>query len=157
MDLPPHPKIRRGPGGNLLLNFGDYGQEVEVACFSGDGTRALTVREVGVARVWEVASGDLIGEIRPTSPLEGRKVGPTTDDFRVFIEAAALDPSGGLALLGLNDGTACLFSVSDGAHRSTYRAPGTEESDGWELVRAVAFSPDESLAVVGFFSRCAGV
>src|SRR3954447_14006140 len=115
MELPPHPKIRRGPAGELRLNFGDYGQEVEVACFTGDGTRALTVREVGIARVWDVASGDLIGEIRPTSHLEGGKVGPTTDDFRVVIEPAALDPAGDLALLGLNDGTAGLFSVPDGA------------------------------------------
>jgi hypothetical protein len=35
-----HPKIRADAQGSLYLNFGDYGQEVEVACFSADGTRA---------------------------------------------------------------------------------------------------------------------
>src|SRR5437588_7770131 len=72
MDLPDHPRFRAGRGRDLYLNFGAYGGEVEVACFSADGSRALTVQEVGGARVWEVASGRQVGEIRPTSPLEGR-------------------------------------------------------------------------------------
>ena len=45
-----HPKLKMGPDGSLLLNFGEYGEEVEVAAISGDGRRVLTVREVGVAR-----------------------------------------------------------------------------------------------------------
>ena len=38
-----HPKIRTDETGDLSLNFGEYGREVEVACFSGDGRRLLAV------------------------------------------------------------------------------------------------------------------
>lgn len=153
-----HPKIRTDRAGDLLLNFDDYGEEVDVACFSADGRRVLTVQEVGVARVWDVDTGRPVGEIRPTSPLAGRReAAPTGGPFEVFIEAAALDPSGQVALLGLNDGTAGLFSVADGSRRATFHHPDRPPATGWELIRAVDFSPDGSLAVVGFYGRCVGM
>ena len=152
-----HPKFRTDEDGNLLLHFGEYGQEVEVACFSGDGRRLLAVQEVGVARVWDVDSPKLLAEIRPTSPLTGSNAGPTTYPFEVFIEAAALNATGDLALLGLNDGTAGIFTVADGMRRTTIHHPDRRPAEKWELIRAVSFSPDGSLVVVGFYGRCAGV
>jgi WD40 repeat protein len=153
-----HPKIRTDDRGDLYLNFGEYGCEVEVAAFSGDGRRLLAVQEVGVARVWDVDSGQRVGEIRPDSLLAGKKgVGPASGPFLVFIEAAALDRTGEVALLGLNDGTAGLFSVADGERRTTFHHPDRPPAGHWELIRAVNFSPDGSLAVVGFFDRCVGV
>src|SRR4051812_44794122 len=80
-----HPKFRTDEAGNLFLNFGDYGREVEVACFSGDGGRLLTVQEVGLAKIWQVASGRQVGEIPPSSPLVGSKAAPTTSPFQVFV------------------------------------------------------------------------
>ncbi len=153
-----HPKIQVDASGNLYLNFGSYGQEIEVACFSGDGTRLLTVEKVGVAHVWDVSDKQprQIGEIAPISPLTGTKEGPTTYDFEVYIEAAALDQTGKFALLGLNDGTAGVFDVSSGERLSTLHI-AEEHVYGWELIRAVAYSPDSSLAVVGFYDRCVGV
>jgi WD40 repeat protein len=151
-----HPKFF-SRGGDVFLNFGDYGQEVEIAAFSGDGTRVLTVQEVGVAKVWDVASGQQVGEIRPNSPLEGSGSGPTTGPFQLFIEAAALDSAGQVALLGLNDGTAGLFPVADGMRRTTFHHPDRPPASRWELVRAVSFSPDGSLAAVGFYGRCVGI
>jgi hypothetical protein len=91
---PSHPKIQRDDQGNLWLNFGEYGQQIEVACFSSDGTRLLTVRDVSVAQVWDTISGQRIGEIRPDSPLAGSSRGPTTRPFEVFVEAASLSPDG---------------------------------------------------------------
>lgn len=64
-----HPKHQLDDEGRLWLGVPDYGHEIEVAAFSGDGTRVLTVREVDVARIWEVDTGRLVQEIRPTSPL----------------------------------------------------------------------------------------
>lgn len=82
-----HPKIQRTPDGALLLNFGRYGDEVEVAAISGDGRRVLTVHDVGTAEIWDASSGEKIGEIRPDSPLRGtRKTAPTTAELEVFIE-----------------------------------------------------------------------
>jgi len=140
--------------GNLLLNFGQYGGDVEVACFSRDGSRLLTVREVGIARIWHTETRQQIAEICPSSALTGTKFGGV--DFELFIEGAAIDNSGQYALLGLNDGTAGVFRIDTGERISTMRSPGGSDNK-WELVRAVDFSADGSLAIVGFYNRCVGI
>lgn len=155
--LPPHPKIQRDDQGNLWLNFGEYGQQIEVACFSSDGTRLLTVRDVGVAQLWDTISGQRIGEIRPDSPLAGSSHGPTTRPFEVFIEAASLSPDGTRALLGLNDGTAGLFDVASGERFATLHDSDLPLASGWGLVRAVAYAPDGTLVAVGFHGRAVGI
>src|SRR5262245_42898842 len=76
--MQPQPTSFLDERGNLHLHAGEYGRGIELACFTPDGSRLLTVREVGVARVWDIASGRLIGEIKPTSPLEGSDAGPPT-------------------------------------------------------------------------------
>src|SRR4051794_16178537 len=84
-----HPKIQTNDRGDMFLNFGEYGREVEVACFSGNGRRLLAVQEVGVARLWDVDTGQSLGEIRPDSPLAGKEgIGPASGRFLVFVEAA---------------------------------------------------------------------
>jgi WD40 repeat protein len=156
--MDPHPKIQQGPDGSLLLNFGSYGREIEVAAISGDGRRVLTVREVGVAEIRDAASGAKVGELRPTSPLEGAEgMAPGAGGFRVFIESAALDREGSTALLGLNDGTAGVFRVADGVRLATLHPPEEPPSSRWGVIRAVAYSPDGELALVGFPGRSVGV
>jgi WD40 repeat protein len=155
--MQPHPKFFLDDSGNLHLNAGEYGREIEVACFTPDGARLLTVFEVGIARVWDIASGALIGEIHPTSPLENSDAGPTTSPFQVYIEAACLSPDGALALLGLNDGTAGVFEVATGARLSTLHDPGVPPAASWSLIRAVAYAPDAQRVAVGFFGRAVGV
>jgi WD40 repeat protein len=158
MDQLQHPKIFRDDEGNLFLNFGEYGHEIELACFSTDGTTLLVVKEVSVAVVWDVASRVQVGEIHPTSPLVGRTdASPVESQFRVFIESVALNTDGSLALLGLNDGTAGVFSTRDGNRLSTFHSPEIHPAAGWSVIRSVAFSSDGSLALVGFPQRTVGV
>lgn len=153
-----HPKFRKDEKGNLLLNFGSYGMEVEVAAISGDGGRVLTVCEVGVAQVREVSGGTLVGELRPTSPLAGvRGASPVAEPFHVFIESAALNPDGSLALLGLNDGTAVVYGVDQATLLAVLWRPGTEPGATWGVIRAVRYSPDGHLALVGFPNRSVGL
>jgi len=153
-----HPKMFSDSEGNLFLNFGEYGHEVELACFSADGTKLLIVKEVGVASIWDVASRAQIEEIRPTSPLVGREgASPLGNDFRIFIESVALNNDGSLALLGLNDGTAGIFSTQNGNRLSKFYPPGTNPAEEWGVIRAVTFSSDGSLALVGFPRRAVGV
>ncbi len=153
-----HPKMFNDGKGNLFLNFGGHGKEVELACFSADGTTLLTVKEVGIASIWDTASCTQVGEIRPTSPLVGADIASSYGaSFKVFIESVALNNDGSLALLGLNDGTAGLFSTRDGVYLSSFYPPGTKPAEGWRPIRAVAFSPDGTLALVGFIRRAVGV
>lgn len=77
--------------------------------------RLLTVKEVRLARIWDVTSCGQVAEIRPRSPLEGQLgVAPTASPFQVFIESAALDRAEHI-LLGLNDAMAGVFRVSAAA------------------------------------------
>jgi len=161
-----HPKFRKTTAGELLLNFGDYGREIEVATFSGDGRRLLTVEDVRTAHIWDTDSRALLAEIKPTSPLDGTKAGPSTDVFRTFIESAALNADGSRALLGLNDGSAGVFSTESGERLSRMREPRPEpepcEGDAstteqWELIRAVCFSRDGTRLGVGHFNRCVSI
>jgi WD40 repeat protein len=154
---PPHPKFRRDDQGNLWLNFGEYGEQIEIACFSADGARLLTVRDVGVAQVWDTLSGQLVGELRPDSPLAGSDRGPTTRPFEVFIEAASLSPDGTRALLGLNDGTAGLFDIASGDRLSTLHDPDQPPAAQWGVIRAVAYAPDGAGVAIGFPGRAVGV
>ncbi|MCA9040427.1 MAG: WD40 repeat domain-containing protein [Planctomycetaceae bacterium] len=152
-----HPKIRSDKDGNLFLNFGDNGEQVEVAAISGNGCRILTVRDVGVARVWDVESGDLISEIRPDSPLTKlEESSPTLEPFRVFIESAALNSDGTFALLGLNDDTAVVYEVDGAVLRSVLHEPDESPGTKFGVIRAVSYSSSD-LALVGFFRRRAGV
>lgn len=156
-----HPKFQTTAFGELLLNFGEYGREIEVAAFSGDGRRLLTVHDVGTAHVWDTESRELLQEIRPKSPLDGTDVGPTTSPFQTFIESAALNPDGSLALLGLNDGSACVFSTKSAERMSRVKEPHLEPEpackalaeERWEVIRAVCFSPDGTLIAIGHFDR----
>ena len=155
---PHHPKVKLANDGTLLLNFGEYGKEVEVAAISGDGRRILTVRQVGEAQVWDVDSGAQVGTVSPDSPLAGTTgTAPTTLAFKVFIESAALSPDGSLALLGLNDGTAAVFRVADGTRLSVLHPPDETPATRWSVIRAVSFSADGGLALVGFDARRVGV
>jgi hypothetical protein len=145
-----HPKICRDSQGNLLLNFGDYGQEVEVAAIAGNGRRILTVREVGIAQVWDVESGERLAEIRAESPLSGTKgTAPGAGDFQVFIESAALNRDGSYALLGLNDGTAVVYAVDGPTRLSVLHPPGEVPGTKWGVIRSVRYS-------MGVFVRGSG-
>ena len=109
-----HPKISQDESGTLRLGFGEYGNEIEVAAFSGDASRVLLVQEVGIARVYDVQSEKLLAQIEPTSPLAGSEAGPTSSPFEVYIESADLNPDGTVAALGLNDGSCHLYRIDSG-------------------------------------------
>lgn len=144
-------RMRVGADGVLHLGPPEYGLEVDVAAISEDGKRALTVREVDRASVWNATTGTCLTEIVVRSPLEGR------DGFRTFIEAAALDRDGAYVLLGLNDRTAVIHRTDDGARLAVLHPPG--EAPDWGVIRAVAFARalDGAYALVGFSGRRVGV
>jgi WD40 repeat protein len=153
-----HSKIQLDDNGDLWLNFGKHGARISVAAISGDGHRVLFVREVGTAQIWDLDTGACVAELSPDSPLAGKKgVGPTSGKFMVFIESAALDEHGELALLGLNDETAVIYRVDTREKIAVLHLPEREPASRWRVIRSVAFSADGQLALVGFDGRRVGV
>lgn len=143
-----HPRFRTNPSGEVYLEC----SWIDVAAFSGDGRRLLTVDDVGTAHIWDVECRDLIQEICPKSPLEGTDAAPAPNagPFRMFIESAALNVDGSLALLGLNCGSAGVFSTESGEQLSRIKEPRPDSVPKlFELVRAICFSPDDTLLAVG--------
>ena len=139
-----------------LLHGEGQDNEVEIAAISGDGQRILTVRDVGTAEIWDAQSTRRLGQLQPQSRLVSGGTHFGTN-FRVFIESAALNRDGTSALLGLNDGTAGLYRISDGVRLAVMHPPGEVPASAWRVIRAVAFSEDGSLVLVGFFGRAVGV
>lgn len=165
-----HPKVSLDGSGILRLGFGDYGQDVEVAAISSDGARVLTVREVGIARIYDIESGKLLATLEPTSPLTGSDAAPSSAPFSVFIESADLNPDGSVAVLGLNDGSCHLYDVGAGTLIARLKEPidllprnelrrllAEGPLDKWELVRCVAVSPDGRLLAIGHFKSAVSV
>ena len=125
---------------------------VDIAAISGDGVRCLTVIGEGNAHVWETRTGRWLARIAPESPLEESMPG-----FRVFVESAALDRDGNHALLGLNDGSAVIHRVGDGSCMAVLRPLEEGPPAKVQIVRAVGYSADGNLALVGFPGRRVGV
>lgn len=150
-----HPKIQQDEQDDPQLNVGYYGQRVAVACFTNDGSRVLTVRNVGIAQIWDTATGALVGELHPDSPF----VSPGNDPngFKVFIESASLSLDGLYALLGLNDNTAGIYEISSARRLATLHLPEQKPATSWGRVRAVAYSPDGSKVAIGFDNRNVGI
>ena len=159
-----HPKIKFGSDGTLRLGFGEYGREIEVAAISANGERVLTVFDVGVAEVFDIATKSKLNTITPESPLTGSDAGPGSTPFQVFIEAADFTPDGKRVALGLNDGSCHIYDVDSGELVARIEEPigllpaeelrrraAEEEADRWELVRTIRFSPDGKTLAVGHF------
>ena len=51
----------------------------------------MTVREVGVAEIWDATSGRRVAEIRPDSSLQDMGTAPVDGAFHVFIESIVDD------------------------------------------------------------------
>jgi WD40 repeat protein len=153
-----HATFQRGPDSDLRLKFSQLDRRSRLTAVSGDGSRLLTVAGVDMAHVWDLATGEKVSEFRPTSSLDGRVgIVSATEEFRTFIESSDLNVDGTRALLGLNDRTAVVFDVASGREVARLRSHGTEVAEAWGFVRAVAFSPDGMLALVGFYRRQVGV
>ena len=139
--------------GGLTHNISERVEQLALGVFSGDGRRVLTMHLHDVVKVWDACAGGLITEIHAERVCGGEE---SAEEFS-GIEAAALNHAGDLALLGLDDGTAGIFSVASGKRCTVLRRPDCGPTTSPELIRAVAFSPDESLALAAFSGLSVGV
>jgi WD40 repeat protein len=139
---------------------------VAAAAFSPDGSRLLTGAEDGHARLWDLATGEVVASLPHKHPVWAVAFGPdgrtalTASGKRAQlwnlaavppsgrslkhqgdIWAVAFSPDGGTALTGSLDGTARLWRSDTGQLVGEVRHGGP--------VRAVAFSPGGKTIVTG--------
>ena len=138
LDVVPHESrhLERAIRGNLtswsrqvhrlqgLIDVGESGGSV--VAFSPDGARILIGQGNGIVRVWDTATLKPIG-----TPLQQHRPG---------IRTAAFSNDGTRALTGSDDGTAVLWDLTK---HQVIGAPLEHQGS----VRAVRFSPDDSLFV----------
>jgi WD40 repeat protein len=110
------------PEGRKSANW-QHGKPVMTASFSADGRLAATAGDAGIAKVWEVATGRLVGELR----------GDEGD-----ISDIHFNSSGDRLLTASSDGTARLWRLDRNAGETEFVMRGHTQ----HIYKAV-WSPDE--------------
>lgn len=128
--------IQEGSRGAVTVLRGHTADIWRVA-FNFDGTQLISGSEDRTARIWDVATGETL------HILEGHTNTVTTVGF---------NSDGTLAITGANDRTVRVWDVATGEQVLCFGQEGTVDgcvgaSNG--QVRSVAFSPDNSMILVG--------
>ena len=153
--------------------FVENADRVNMAQFSPDGTQLLTASDEGAAKLWDVASGQQIGEtMQHAAPVrvaifspDGQTIATASDDgnlklwkvsttillhanlnHSLAIRFVTFSPDGSTLISGSNSGTAKLWSVATG------QVIG-ETMQHSEPVECAEFSTDGSLVVTGCWDR----
>ncbi len=111
---------------HLVVTFRHRG-EVKIGLFLLDGETVFTVSENGTAQVWQIETGQPVGE-------------PMRHQGAVW--AVACSPDGKTVLIGSEDGTAQVWQIETGQ-------PVGEPMRHQGAVWAVAFSPDGNMVLTG--------
>lgn len=115
----------------LLHILDHYRDEVRGLCLAPNGTRVISCGDLGILRVWEVMTGNLLGSYQK---------------HKFNTRAMALDPLGRYIATGGEDKSAYLWDVQ------TYEAQLICDHYGW--IWAVAFNPSGTLlAIAGYLGE----
>jgi WD40 repeat protein len=117
-------------------------------CVTRDGSKAASVADDMVCKVWDVASGRLLHE------LKGHKE-KTPTHFPSMLHACAFAPDGKHLATGDKVGHVVVWDVTTGRQATTLEAPGMYTWDPRQRIhsiggiRSLAFSPDGKRLAVG--------
>ncbi len=117
---------------------------VNTVAFSPDGKRIVSGSLDAVARSWDAATGQPIGDLRPEAT--GQPVGGDERPYGAHdtVDTVAISPDGRRLVTGHRDGTVRLWDVDTGQQvGDPLTAPGVSIAD------SVAFSPDGKRIVAG--------
>lgn len=115
---------------------------------SPDGRMVASVADDMVCKVWEVASGKVIHELRGHKPL-------TPHDFQSMLYAVTFSPDGKWLATGDKVGHVVIWDLRTGKQQTTLEAPGFYTWDGTQRIhsiggiRSLAFSPDNKHLAIG--------
>jgi WD40 repeat protein/3',5'-cyclic AMP phosphodiesterase CpdA len=162
--------IRIWRRGHTIKVLNDHTRAVRASAFSADGQLLVTGSEDTLARIWDIATGELREELRGhtepvngvTFSLDGKLVATGSDDTTVRVwdtatgqlrvtlsghtrpvNSVAFSPDGSLVASGSDDATARIWSLTVALPRLVISDAHTD----W--IHAVAFSSDGSMLATG--------
>jgi WD40 repeat protein/3',5'-cyclic AMP phosphodiesterase CpdA len=158
--------IRVWRRGHTIKVLNDHSRTVRASAFSPDGRLLATGSEDALARIWDIATGELREELTGhAEPVNGvtfspdsRLVATGSDDTTVRIwdsatcqlqatlsghtrpvNSVAFSPDGSLVASGSDDATARIWSVADAV------PPRVISDNNTDWIHAVAFSPNGTM------------
>ncbi len=123
---------------------------------SRDGKFAVSVADDMVARVWEIATGKMLHELRGHKEM-------TPNDFVSMLYACAISPGSKLIATGDKVGHIVVWDAQTGAKVTELEAPGMYTWDPVQRrhsiggIRSLAFSPDGLQLAVGGVGKISNI
>lgn len=135
-------------GGRETRNFEAHTRWIRQLAVSPDGTKLASVGDDMVCRLWNIASGERLRELRGHAER-------TPQGFVSMLYCCAFSPDGRHLATGDRVGHVKIWEVANGREVGTVEAPALYTWDGVQRirsiggVRALAFSPDGTHLAVG--------
>ncbi len=123
-------------------------RQVRQLAISPDGTNLASVADDMVCRLWNIANGERIHELRGHEER-------TPTNFGSMLYCCAFSNDGTKLATGDRVGRVCIWNVTNGERLSTVEVPSLYTWDGVQRIRSIggvrslAFSPDGTQIAVG--------
>jgi WD40 repeat protein len=133
-----------------------HGRQIRQLAVSPDGTKLASVADDMKCKLWNIANGEMLRELRGH---EDR----TPTNFGSMLYCCAFSNDGSKLATGDRVGRVCIWNVANGERLSTVEVPSLYTWDGVQRirsiggVRALAFSPDGTQIAVGGIGQIGNV
>ncbi|HZZ77050.1 MAG TPA: hypothetical protein VFE62_00945 [Gemmataceae bacterium] len=133
-----------------------HGRQVRQLAVSPDGSKIASVADDMKCKLWNVASGEMIRELRGHEEQ-------TPTNFTSMLYCCAFSNDGTKLATGDRVGRVCIWNVANGDRLSTVEVPSLYTWDGVQRIRSIggirslAFSPDGTQIAVGGIGQIGNV
>lgn len=142
--------------GKSLRSVDGHTKRIRMIVASPDGKLVASVADDMVCKLWKVADGKLVRELKGHDAL-------TPHHYPSMLYAAAFSRDGKLLATGDKSGKVCVWNVADGKQLGTLDASGVYTWDPTQRrhsiggIRSLAFSPDGKRIVVGGMGKVGNI
>ncbi len=132
----------------VIRTIDAHTRQLRQLAVSPDGTKLASVADDMVCRLWNIANGERIRELRGHEER-------TPTNFGSMLYCCAFSNDGTKLATGDRVGRVCIWNVANGERLSTVEVPSLYTWDGTQRIRSIggirslAFSPDGTQIAVG--------